>query len=87
MGGGPLYPLTVDGLYASAEHKIDSITLGAYCALASATAVTLGPLVLGALADSVGLRRALLMVPVIGIVGAITQRPRRVAGSVSPALE
>ena len=39
FGGGPLYPLTVDGLYASADHKIDSITLGAYCALASATAV------------------------------------------------
>lgn len=87
FGGGPLYPLTVDGLYASAEHKIDSITLGAYCALASATAVTLGPLALGALADSVGLRRALLIVPVIGVVGAITQRPRALRASVSPALE
>ena len=44
LGGAPLYPLTVDRLYASAEHKIDSISLGAICILASGTAVTLGPL-------------------------------------------
>lgn len=87
IGGGPLYPLTVDELYTSAEHKIDSITLGAFCALASATAVTLGPLMLGALADSVGLRTALLIIPVIGVIGAITQRPHRLAPAVAPALE
>ena len=76
FGGAPLYPLTVDRLYASAEHKIDSISLGAICILASGTAVTLGPLALGVLADSVGLRRALLIVPVVGVIGAITQRPK-----------
>ena len=65
FGGAPLYPLTVDRLYASAEHKIDSISLGAICILASGTAVTLGPLALGVLADSVGLRLALLIVPVV----------------------
>jgi MFS family permease len=87
VGGGPLYPLTVDRFYASAEHKVDSITLGAYCALASATAVTLGPLLLGALADSIGLRKALLMVPVIGVIGAITQRPDEAPRTVAAALE
>jgi predicted MFS family arabinose efflux permease len=87
LGGGPLYPLTVDRLYAAAEHEVDSITLGAYCALASATAVTLGPLLLGALADSIGLRQALLMVPVIGVIGAITQRPRDASRTVMAALD
>lgn len=87
FGGAPLYPLTVDRLYASAEHKIDSISLGAICALASGAAVTLGPLALGVLADSVGLRRALLIVPVIAVVGAITQRPARSPGMVAAALD
>jgi predicted MFS family arabinose efflux permease len=87
FGGAPLYPLTVDRLYASAEHKIDSISLGAICALASGAAVTLGPLALGILADSVGLQRALLVVPVIAVVGAITQRPARSTGLVAAALD
>jgi MFS family permease len=77
-GGAPLYPLTVDRLYAAAEHKIDSIGLGAMCALASGAAVTLGPLALGVLADAVGLRHALLVVPVIAVVGAVTQRSGRI---------
>ena len=90
FGGAPLYPLTVDRLYASAEHKIDSISLGAICILASGTAVTLGPLALGVLADRVGLRLALLIVPVVGAIGAITQRPARqtrTAHSIAPALD
>jgi predicted MFS family arabinose efflux permease len=73
--GAPLYPLTVDRLYMCAEHKIDSISLGAICILASGTAVTLGPLAMGVLADSVGLRRALLIVPAACALGAFTQRP------------
>ncbi len=90
FGGAPLYPLTVDRLYASAEHKIDSISLGAICILASGTAVTLGPLTLGVLADRVGLRLALLIVPAVGAIGAITQRPARntrTAHSIAPALD
>ncbi len=86
FGGAPLYPLTVDRLYASAEHKVDSIGLGAICALASGAAVTLGPLALGVLADSVGLRHALLIVPVIAVVGAVTQRPAG-AVAVAPAID
>ena len=65
LGGAPLYPLTVDRFYQRAGHALDAVSLGAFCALASGVAVTLGPLALGVLADSVGLRWALLVVPVL----------------------
>jgi predicted MFS family arabinose efflux permease len=87
FGGAPLYPLTVDRLYASAEHKIDSTSLGAICILASGIAVTLGPLSMGVLSDAVGLRSALLMVPVVCGIGAITQRPALTRRVVAPALD
>ncbi len=76
FGGGPLYPLTVDRFYGRAGHKLDSVSMGAFCALASGTAVTLGPLALGVVADQVGLRWALLVVPVLAAIGAYTQRPQ-----------
>ena len=76
FGGAPLYPLTVDRLYASVGHELDSVTLGAYCALASGVAVTIGPVLLGVVADAVGLRWAILIVPVLALIGAATQRPR-----------
>ena len=87
FGGAPLYPLTVDKLYASAEYKIDSVSLGAICILASGTAVTLGPLALGVLvrldrlavcaADRAGrLRRR-----------RITQRPALARRTVAAALD
>jgi MFS family permease len=87
LGGAPLYPLTVDKLYASAEWKIDSISLGAICILASGTAVTLGPLTMGVLADAVGLRSALLIVPAACALGAITQRPALARRRAAPALD
>ena len=74
FGGAPLYPLTVDHFYRRADHALDAVALGAYCALASGVAVTLGPLALGVLADVVGLRWALLVVPALALVGAVTQR-------------
>jgi predicted MFS family arabinose efflux permease len=75
VGGGaaPLYPLTVDRFYAAAQHRLDSVGLGAFCALASGVAVTLGPLVLGVLADAVGLRWAMLFPAALAAVGAVTQ--------------
>ena len=85
FGGAPLYPLTVDKLYASAEYKIDSISLGAICILASGTAVTLGPLAMGVLADSIGLQYALLIVPAACVLGAITQRPATARRSLAAA--
>jgi len=77
FGGGPLYPLTVDRLYERAGSTVDSVSLGAIGAMASGAAVTVGPLALGVLADSVGLRRAILIVPALALLGAVTQRPRR----------
>lgn len=76
LAGGPLYPLTVDRFYARTQHRLDSVTLGAYCSLASGAAVTLGPLVMGVIADIVSLRWAILMSTFFALVGAFTQRPR-----------
>ena len=77
FGGAPLYPLTVDRFYRRADHALDAVALGAYCALASGVAVTLGPLALGILADAIGLRWALLVVPALAAIGAVTQRASR----------
>jgi predicted MFS family arabinose efflux permease len=76
IGGGPLYPLTVDRFYERAGHRLDSVSLGAFCALASGAAVTTGPLAMGALSDAVDLRWAILVVPALAVLGAVTQRPR-----------
>lgn len=76
FGGGLLYPLTVDRFYSQAGHVLDSVSLGAYAALASGVAITVGPLGLGVLAELVGLRWAIVVVPALGLLGAITQRPR-----------
>lgn len=74
LGAAPLYPLTVDRFYLRAGYALDPVALGAYCALASGVAVTLGPLALGVLADAVSLRWALLIVPALCALGAFTQR-------------
>lgn len=76
FGGGVLYPLTVDAFYVRAGHTMDSVSLGAYTALASGIAITVGPLALGVLAELVDLRWAILVVPALGVLGAFTQRPR-----------
>ncbi|MEP7111927.1 MAG: MFS transporter [Ilumatobacteraceae bacterium] len=76
LGAGPLYPLDVDRLYLAAEHRIDPVSLGAICMLAAGVAITLGPLALGVLADSIGLKRALLIVPASCVLGAFTQYRR-----------
>jgi MFS family permease len=73
MGCGPLYPLAVDRLYQ--RGSVDSVSLGAVTALASGVAVTAGPMTLGLLADQIGLRDALLVVPVLAAIGVYTCRP------------
>jgi hypothetical protein len=82
IGAGPLYPLSVEGIYRRGEGAagvpaIDSLSLGAVAALASGVAITVGPMALGALSDLVGLRHALLVVPVLATVGITTSRPAR----------
>jgi predicted MFS family arabinose efflux permease len=83
LGAAPLYPLTVDRFYTRCADQLDSVALGAYCSLASGVAVTLGPLALGVIADHVGLRRAILIVPVLAALGIATQSSRAV-GSLQP---
>lgn len=75
LGSGPLYPLAVDELYKHAEGHLDSVSLGAVCALASGVSVTFGPTLLGLLADQIGLRTAILFVSVLSTLAIVTQRP------------
>jgi MFS family permease len=76
---GPVYTASVDRLYAAAPH-VDSSSLGALASLASGTAVTTAPLALGVVADIVGLRLAILIVPAIAtatlVVGRAQPAPR-----------
>ena len=84
FGAGGLYPLAVDRLYDRAGA--DTVALGFVTAMASGTAVTIGPLLLGVLADMVSLRHALLFVPALALLGMYTARPA--AGSAAePAPE
>lgn len=76
LAAGPLYPLTFERFHRSAGTFIDSVGLGAYAALANGLGVIIGPLTLGILADSIGLRWGLLFVPVLAGIGAVTQRGR-----------
>jgi hypothetical protein len=73
LGAGGLYPLAVDRLYE--RGGADTVSLGFVTALASGTAVTIGPLLLGVLADVVSLRHALLFVPALALLGVYTARP------------
>jgi MFS family permease len=70
LTAGPLYSASVDRLYAAAPHA-DTSSVGTLAALASGTAVTTSPLALGVIADVVGLRTAILIVPVIAAVALL----------------
>jgi MFS family permease len=74
LGTGPLYPLAVERLYARVEA--DTVTLGAVTALASGIAISAGPLMLGVVADLIGLRHAVLIVTALGIAGVLRSLPR-----------
>jgi MFS family permease len=73
LGTGPIYPLAVERLYTRVDA--DTVSLGALTAFASGVAITLGPLMLGIVADIVGLRSAVLLVTVLALVGIWTSRP------------
>jgi MFS family permease len=74
LGGGLLYPLAVDRLYADAGRAADPVALGAVAALGSGTATVVGPLVVGVLADVVGLRHAVLSLTALAAAGVLTTR-------------
>lgn len=85
FGGGPIYPLTFERFHQQASHRIDSVGLSAYSALASGVGILIGPLILGVLADAIGLRWALLYATGLAVVGLVTQRARPTAvGSTPP---
>jgi MFS family permease len=72
---GPLYNTSIDRLYASATTE-SANALGAASTLASGTAVTVAPLALGVLADAVGLRHAILILPALAVVALAVGRDR-----------
>ena len=70
-----IYPLAFSRLYGVGGLTAGAV--GALGALASGTAVSLGPAALGALADGFGLARALLFIPVMAAAAlALLGRPR-----------
>lgn len=76
FGGGPIYPLSFERFHEQASHRIDSVGLSAYSALASGVGILIGPLILGVLADWIGLRWGLLYATGLAVVGLVTQRAR-----------
>jgi predicted MFS family arabinose efflux permease len=76
LGVGPTYPLAVERLYARVDA--DTVSLGALTAFASGLAITVGPLLLGIVADVVGLRHAVLLVTVLALAGIWLSRPTEV---------
>lgn len=78
LTAGPVYTVSVDRLYAAAPHA-DTSSLGALASLASGTAVTTSPLALGVIADIVGLRLAILIVPVIAAAALLIGQVRPVS--------
>lgn len=66
FGAGPLYPVSIDDLFK--VEGVDSVALGAVGALASGTAICVGPLLFGIVADTVSLRHAVLIVPVMTLI-------------------
>lgn len=78
LTAGPVYTASVDRLYAAAPHA-DTSSLGALASLASGTAVTTSPLALGVIADIVGLRLAILIVPVIAAAALLIGQVRPVS--------
>jgi MFS family permease len=69
LGAGPVYPLLVDRLFSVVGS--DEPGVGVAAALASGTAITFGPLAIGVLADVVGLRIGIAVIPVLAVVGLV----------------
>ena len=68
LGLAVLYPLGVARLFACTDADTES--LGALAALASGAAITVGPMLIGTLADAFGLRWAFLSMPLVAASGA-----------------
>jgi MFS family permease len=81
LSTGPLYPLSVERLYVRAEAIVGAVELGAVSGLASGTAIAIGPILAGVVADAIGLRWSMLIIVGLGLLGAVTQfdSPHRAA--------
>ena len=68
---GPLYTLGVERLFVNAEASgvVDTTAVSALAAVASGVAISVGPFAVGVLADQVGLKSALLLIPTVAAVG------------------
>jgi MFS family permease len=80
FAAGPLYTTSVDRLYIAAP-QIDSQTLSAVVSLASGLAVATAPVALGVVADIVGLRDAILIVPIFAVVAIVLSQRNRVSST------
>lgn len=69
LGISVLFPLALSLAVAAAPDR--PAVVSGRCVVAGSTAVLLGPLVVGQLADAVGLRTALGLLPVVAVVGAV----------------
>ena len=63
-----MYSLGVERLFVNAEQAgvVDTVAVSSLAAVASGVAITLGPFVVGVVADHTGLTSALLLVPGLG---------------------
>ncbi len=77
LGVSVLFPLGLSLAVAAAPHAAASVS--GRCVTAGSLAVLLGPLVVGRLADAVGLRQALLVLPVTALAAAPLLRASRTA--------
>ena len=75
LGISVLFPLGLSLAIAAAPRA--AATVSGRCVTAGSLAVLLGPLVVGRLADVVGLRQALLVLPVTALAAAPLLRASR----------
>jgi predicted MFS family arabinose efflux permease len=70
---GPLYTLGVERLFVNAEAAgcDDSTAVSSLAAIASGLAITIGPFVVGVVADLIGLRAGLLFGPAAAVVALV----------------
>ena len=70
---GPLYVLGVERLFVNAEAAgvDDTTAVSSLAAVSSGLAITIGPFVVGVIADQIGLRAALLFGPVAAAVALV----------------
>jgi predicted MFS family arabinose efflux permease len=83
IGVSVFWPIGVSRVVLASGGQSDRAT--AYSAVAGSTAVGLGPLLLGSLADSVGVHSAFIVLPVFVLVGLLLMIIKPVTRAIPPA--